>query len=128
MADKYTQEIREFVDDVKKFILDVDPNIPKEEIDQEFDLDNPDSYHDKVVVAAFRNALYRIDDKIEQDVASELRTVLSLIDKVADPDDINTKKIKQTLQQLIDESEEDIDYIMINGEEDLEELEDAINT
>lgn len=128
MADKYTQEIREFVDDVKKFILDVDPNIPKEEIDQEFDLDNPDSYHNKVVVAAFRNALYRIDDKIEQDVASELRTVLSLIDKVADPDDINTKKIKQTLQQLIDESEEDIDYIMINGEEDLEELEDAINT
>ena len=127
MADKYTQEIREFVDDVKKFILDVDPNIPKEEIDQEFDLDNPDSYHNKVVVAAFRNALYRIDDKIEQDVASELRTVLSLIDKVADPDDINTKKIKQTLQQLIDESEEDIDYIMINGEEDLEELEDAIN-
>ena len=67
MADKYTQEIREFVDDVKKFILDVDPNIPKEEIDQEFDLDNPDSYHNKVVVAAFRNALYRIDDKIEQD-------------------------------------------------------------
>ena len=128
MADKYTQEIREFVDDVKKFILDVDPNIPKEEIDREFDLDNPDSYHNKVVVAAFRNALYRIDDKIEQDVASELRTVLSLIDKVADPDDINTKKIKQTLQQLIDESEEDIDYIMINGEEDLEELEDAINT
>ena len=128
MADKYTQEIREFVDDVKKFILDVDPNIPKEEIDQEFDLDNPDSYHNKVVVAAFRNALYRIDDKIEQDVASELRTVLSLIDKVADPDDVNTKKIKQTLQQLIDESEEDIDYIMINGEEDLEELEDAINT
>ena len=128
MADKYNQEIREFVDDVKKFILDVDPNIPKEEIDQEFDLDNPDSYHNKVVVAAFRNALYRIDDKIEQDVASELRTVLSLIDKVADPDDINTKKIKQTLQQLIDESEEDIDYIMINGEEDLEELEDAINT
>ena len=128
MATKYTQEIREFVDDVKKFILDVDPNIPKEEIDQEFDLDNPDSYHNKVVVAAFRNALYRIDDKIEQDVASELRTVLSLIDKVADPDDINTKKIKQTLQQLIDESEEDIDYIMINGEEDLEELEDAINT
>ena len=128
MADKYTQEIREFVDDVKKFILDVDPNIPKEEIDQEFDLDNPDSYHNKAVVAAFRNALYRIDDKIEQDVASELRTVLSLIDKVADPDDINTKKIKQTLQQLIDESEEDIDYIMINGEEDLEELEDAINT
>ena len=128
MADKYTQEIREFVDDVKKFILDVDPNIPKEEIDQEFDLDNPDSYHNTVVVAAFRNALYRIDDKIEQDVASELRTVLSLIDKVADPDDINTKKIKQTLQQLIDESEEDIDYIMINGEEDLEELEDAINT
>lgn len=128
MADKYTQEIREFVDDVKKFILDVDPNISKEEIDQEFDLDNPDSYHNKVVVAAFRNALYRIDDKIEQDVASELRTVLSLIDKVADPDDINTKKIKQTLQQLIDESEEDIDYIMINGEEDLEELEDAINT
>ena len=128
MADKYTQEIREFVDDVKKFILDVDPNIPKEEIDQEFDLDNPGSYHNKVVVAAFRNALYRIDDKIEQDVASELRTVLSLIDKVADPDDINTKKIKQTLQQLIDESEEDIDYIMINGEEDLEELEDAINT
>ena len=128
MADKYDQEIREFVDDVKKFILDADPNIPKEEIDQEFDLDNPDSYHDKVVVAAFRNALYRIDDKIEQDVASELRTVLSLIDKVADPDDINTKKIKQTLQQLIDESEEDIDYIMINGEEDLEELEDAINT
>lgn len=128
MADKYTQEIREFVDDVKKFILDVDPNIPKEEIDQEFDLDNPDNYHNKVVVAAFRNALYRIDDKIEQDVASELRTVLSLIDKVADPDDINTKKIKQTLQQLIDESEEDIDYIMINGEEDLEELEDAINT
>ena len=128
MADKYTQEIREFVDDVKKFILDVDPNIPKEEIDQEFDLDNPDSYHNKVVVAAFRNALYRIDDKIEQDVASELRTVLSLIDKVADQDDINTKKIKQTLQQLIDESEEDIDYIMINGEEDLEELEDAINT
>lgn len=128
MADKYTQEIREFVDDVKKFILDVDPNIPKEEIDQEFDLDNPDSYHNKVVVAAFRNALYRIDDKIEQDVASELRTVLSLIDKVADPDDINTKKIKQTLQQLIDESEEDIDYVMINGEEDLEELEDAINT
>lgn len=128
MADKYTQEIREFVDDVKKFILDVDPNIPKEEIDQEFDLDNLDSYHSKVVVAAFRNALYRIDDKIEQDVASELRTVLSLIDKVADPDDINTKKIKQTLQQLIDESEEDIDYIMINGEEDLEELEDAINT
>lgn len=128
MADKYTQEIREFVDDVKKLILDVDPNIPKEEIDQEFDLDNPDSYHNKVVVAAFRNALYRIDDKIEQDVASELRTVLSLIDKVADPDDINTKKIKQTLQQLIDESEEDIDYIMINGEEDLEELEDAINT
>ena len=128
MADKYTQEIREFVDDVKKFILDVDPNIPKEEIDQEFDLDNPDSYHNKVVVAAFRNALYRIDDKIEQDVASELRTVLSLIDKVADADDINTKKIKQTLQQLIDESEEDIDYIMINGEEDLEELEDAINT
>ena len=128
MADKYTQEIREFVDDVKKFILDVDPNIPKEEIDQEFDLDNPDSYHNKVVVAAFRNALYRIDDKIERDVASELRTVLSLIDKVADPDDINTKKIKQTLQQLIDESEEDIDYIMINGEEDLEELEDAINT
>ena len=128
MADKYNQEIREFVDDVKKFILDVDPNIPKEEIDQEFDLDNPDSYHNKVVVAAFRNALYRIDDKIEQDVASELRTVLSLIDKVADPDDINTKKIKQTLQQLIDESEEDIDYIMINGEEDLEELEDATNT
>jgi len=128
MADKYTQEIREFVDDVKKFILDVDPNIPKEEIDQEFDLDNPDSYHNKVVVAAFRNALYRIDDKIEQDVASELRTVLSLIDKVADPDDINTKKIKQTLQQLIDESEEDIDYIMINGEEDLEELEDATRT
>ena len=128
MADKYNQEIREFVDDVKKFILDVDPNIPKEEIDQEFDLDNPDSYHNKVVVAAFRNALYRIDDKIEQDVASELKTVLSLIDKVADPDDINTKKIKQTLQQLIDESEEDIDYIMINGEEDLEELEDAINT
>ena len=128
MADKYTQEIREFVDDVKKFILDVDPNIPKEEIDQEFDLDNPDSYHNKVVVAAFRNALYRIDDKIEQDVAYELNTVLSLIDKVADPDDINTKKIKQTLQQLIDESEEDIDYIMINGEEDLEELEDAINT
>ena len=128
MADKYTQEIREFVDDVKKFILDVDPNIPKEEIDQEFDLDNPDSYHNKVVVAAFRNALYRIDDKIEQDVASERRTVLSLIDKVADPDDINTKKMKQTLQQLIDESEEDIDYIMINGEEDLEELEDAINT
>ena len=128
MADKYTQEIREFVEDVKKFILDVDPSIPKEEIDREFDLDNPDSYHNKVVVAAFRNALYRIDDKIEQDVASELRTVLSLIDKVADPDDINTKKIKQTLQQLIDESEEDIDYIMINGEEDLEELEDAINT
>lgn len=128
MADKYTQEIREFVDDVKKFILDVDPNIPKEEIDQEFDLDNPDSYHNKVVVAAFRNALYRIDNKIEQDVASELRTVLSLIDKVADPDDTNTKKIKQTLRQLIDESEEDIDYIMINGEEDLEELEDAINT
>ena len=128
MADKYTQEIREFVDDVKKFTLDVDPNIPKEEIDQEFDLDNPDNYHNKVMVAAFRNALYRIDDKIEQDVASELRTVLSLIDKVADPDDINTKKIKQTLQQLIDESEEDIDYIMINGEEDLEELEDAINT
>ena len=53
---------------------------------------------------------------------------MSLIDKVADPDDINTKKIKQTLQQLIDESEEDIDYVMINGEEDLEELEDAINT
>ena len=128
MADKYTQEIREFVDDVKKFILDVDPNIPKEEIDQEFDLDNPDSYHNKVVVAAFRNALYRIDNKIEQDVASELRTVLSLIDKVADPDDTNTKKIKQTLRQLIDESEEDIDYITINGEEDLEELEDAINT
>lgn len=128
MADKYTQEIREFVDDVKKFILDVDPNIPKEEIDQEFDLDNPDNYHNKVMIAAFRNALYRIDDKIEQDVASELRTVLSLIDKVADPDDINTKKIKQTLQQLIDESEEDIDHIMINGEEDLEELEDAINT
>ena len=128
MADKYTQEIREFVDDVKKFILDVDPNIPKEEIDQEFDLDNPDNYHNKVMVAAFRNALYRIDDKIEQDVASELRTVLSLIDKVADPDDTNTKKIKQTLRQLIDESEEDIDYIMINGEEDLEELEDAINT
>ena len=128
MADKYTQEIREFVDDVKKFILDVDPNIPKEEIDQEFDLDNPDSYHNKVVVAAFRNALYRIDDKIEQDVASELQTVCDMIDKVADPDDVNTKKIKQTLQQLIDESEEDIDYIMINGEEDLEELEDAINT
>ena len=128
MADKYTQEIREFVDDVKKFILDVDPNIPKEEVDQEFDLDNPDNYHNKVMIAAFRNALYRIDDKIEQDVASELRTVLSLIDKVADPDDINTKKIKQTLQQLIDESEEDIDHIMINGEEDLEELEDAINT
>ena len=128
MADKYAQEIREFVDDVKKFILDVDPNIPKEEIDQEFDLDNPDSYHNKVVVAAFRNALYRIDDKIEQDVASELRTVLSLIDKVADPDDINTKKIKQTLQQIIDESREDIDYVMINGEEDLEELEDASRT
>lgn len=128
MTDKYTQEIREFVDDVKKFILDVDPNIPKEEIDREFDLDNPDSYHNKVVVAAFRNALYRIDDKIEQDVASELQTVCDMIDKVADPDDVNTKKIKQTLQQIIDESREDIDYVMINGEEDLEELEDASRT
>lgn len=124
MPRNYDQETKEFVEDLKKFMLDADPGIPKEDLDQEFDTDNPDSYGNKVIVAAFRNSLFRIDDQIQQDVASELKTINEMIPKVADPEDINTKKIQQTIQQIIEEAEEDIDYITIESEADLEELED----
>lgn len=124
MPRNYDQETKEFVEDLKKFMLDADPGIPKEELDQEFDTDNPESYGNKVIVAAFRNSLFRIDDQIQQDVASELKTINEMIPKVADPEDINTKKIQQTIQQIIEEAEEDIDYITIESEADLEELED----
>lgn len=124
MPRNYDQETKEFVEDLKKFMLDADPGIPKEELDQEFDTDNPESYGNKVIVAAFRNSLFRIDDQIQQDVASELKTINEMIPKVADPEDVNTKKIQQTIQQIIDEAEEDIDYITIESEADLEELED----
>ena len=124
MPRNYDQETKEFVEDLKKFMLDADPGIPKEELDQEFDTDNPESYGNKVIVAAFRNYLFRIDDQIQQDVASELKTINEMIPKVADPEDINTKKIQQTIQQIIEEAEEDIDYITIESEADLEELED----
>lgn len=121
---KYNQEIREFIEDVKRFILDIDPDVPEEDLAAEFDQSDSGTYSNKVIVAAFRNALYRIDEKIEQDVANELRTINAMIPSVADPDDINTKKIVQTIEQLIEESSESVDYVMVADEGDLKEMED----
>jgi hypothetical protein len=60
---------------------------------------------------SFQNSMMQIEDKIQQDVVSELKTVLKLVPKVADPENINTKKIVQTLQDLIDEADGEVDYV-----------------
>lgn len=59
----------------------------------------------------FQNVMLQTEDKIQADVTSELKTILKMIPKVADPENENTKKIMGTIEELIAESDEDIDYV-----------------
>lgn len=78
---------------------------------------------------ALNNVLWKEDDRAEQEQAKELSVILEMIPKIADPEDSNTQKIMQMIQEFIDEAnqpsetmtQEEIDAELgeeLEGEED----------
>lgn len=79
------------------------------------------------MLQAFTNFMWDFDKKVESDVVSELRTILSLVQKVADPNNKNTKAIVAVIETLIAEDYQGVDEM---SDEDIElelEGEDAEN-
>jgi len=80
------------------------------------------------MLQAFTNFMWDYDDKVQEDVASELKMLLTMIPKVADPENENTKRIVQTLEELIDDATEPLDFQPANelnaefSDQDLEEV------
>lgn len=62
------------------------------------------------MIQAFSNFMWDFDDKVQQDVANELQTILDMIPKIADPENENTKKIAGALKNMIDEAVESVNY------------------
>lgn len=62
------------------------------------------------MIQAFSNLLWEIDGKIENAKAVELLELQKMVDKVADPENENTKKIKTLISKLIDEKKTTIKF------------------
>lgn len=75
------------------------------------------------MLQAFTNFMWFNDDRVQADVVSELKNVLALVPKVADPEDKNTKQIVATLEQIIETTEEPTDFQ--TAEELMEEFPDS---
>ena len=62
------------------------------------------------MVQAFSNFMWSNDDKVQQDVANELKTLQSMIPKLVQPGSKDAAVIRHAMEDIIREAEEVVNY------------------